>query len=127
VTVELPPPVAPSQHEWAGSDVTFSALVGMTETARPGVTAGQWKSMTGLPDRTFYRHRKALMDEGAVVNLGTETEPRYAPNQFRLDDLIDDPPRPSPPIDPATGRAALGGRVRRIDPYDFLSPTGGEG
>jgi len=42
-----------------------------------GVSAGPWKAAAGVPDRTFYRHRKALLDHKLVRNLGSDKQPKY--------------------------------------------------
>lgn len=55
---------------------TLEALAGIEVPG--GVPTGAWKAATGTTDRTFYRHRKALLDHKLVKNLGTEKQPRYA-------------------------------------------------
>lgn len=42
-----------------------------------GVSAVAWKASAGVPDRTFYRHRKTLLDHQMVVNLGSDKQPKY--------------------------------------------------
>lgn len=54
---------------------TLEALAGIEVPG--GVAAGPWKAAAGFPDRTFYRHRKTLLDHKMVKNLGSEKQPRY--------------------------------------------------
>jgi len=46
-----------------------------------GVSASAWKASAGVPDRTFYRHRKTLLDHQLAVNLGSEKQPKYVVSQ----------------------------------------------
>lgn len=54
---------------------TLEALAGIEVPG--GVAAGPWKAAAGCPERTFYRHRKTLLDHKLVKNLGSEKQPRY--------------------------------------------------
>jgi hypothetical protein len=42
-----------------------------------GVSAKVWQMAVTAPERTFYRHRKALLAHGLVSNVGSEKMPRY--------------------------------------------------
>lgn len=42
-----------------------------------GVSTTAWKASAGVPDRTFYRHRKTLIDHQLVSNLGSDKQPKY--------------------------------------------------
>lgn len=65
---ELPPGVA----------LTLGAL-GEVDV-EGGVPTGVWRSAAGdIPERSFYRHRKALLDREIVINVGTDARPRYRP------------------------------------------------
>lgn len=46
-----------------------------------GVAAGAWKASAELAERTFYRHRKYLLDAEMVTNEGTDSTPRYRPTK----------------------------------------------
>lgn len=54
---------------------TLEALAGIEVPG--GVAAGPWKAAANVPERTFYRHRKALLDHQLVQNIGTDKQPRY--------------------------------------------------
>jgi len=55
-------------------------LAALVEIAVPdGVPTNAWKDQTGLPDSTFYRARKYLVDRSQVRNIGTGARPRYVP------------------------------------------------
>lgn len=44
-----------------------------------GVSSSTWqKACDDVPERSFYRWRKRLLELGEVLNLGTDTSPRYA-------------------------------------------------
>lgn len=45
-----------------------------------GVPTTTWKEHTGLPESTFYRARKHLVERFQVRNIGTPGRPRYVPN-----------------------------------------------
>lgn len=45
-----------------------------------GVSATAWRSSTDKTERTFYRHRAGLLEQGLVVNVGTDQSPRYRPS-----------------------------------------------
>lgn len=62
---ELPAPVAE----------TLAALVEID--VPEGLAATAWKAAADKPDRTFYRHRAGLLEQGLVVNVGTDKTPRY--------------------------------------------------
>jgi hypothetical protein len=42
-----------------------------------GVSAKEWRLASEMPERTFYDHRRLLLDCGQVRNLGTNKQPRY--------------------------------------------------
>lgn len=44
-----------------------------------GVSSSVWlKACDGVPERSFYRLRSKLLESGEIVNVGTESQPRYA-------------------------------------------------
>jgi len=43
-----------------------------------GVPSSVWLKSVDVPERTFYRHRKGLLDQGLVLNVGTDKQPRYS-------------------------------------------------
>jgi len=44
-----------------------------------GMSPSAWQKSADVAERTFYRHRKNLVDAGLVVNVGTEKTPKYRP------------------------------------------------
>lgn len=44
-----------------------------------GMSPTAWHKSADVPERTFYRHRKNLVDAGLVVNVGTDKTPKYRP------------------------------------------------
>jgi hypothetical protein len=44
-----------------------------------GLSSGQLITVSGIPDSTYYRTLKALVDRGLARNVGTEKRPRYLP------------------------------------------------
>ncbi len=44
-----------------------------------GVSATAWEESATAGKRTFFRHRKGLVEQGLVVNVGTDKTPRYRP------------------------------------------------
>ncbi len=55
-----------------------ATLVALEQIDVPGgVPASAWLKSVDVPERTFYRHRKGLLDQGLVINVGTEKQPRY--------------------------------------------------
>ncbi len=66
-----------------GDDLTAAAFdtlkalrdIDVTE----GVSATAWRAAADATERTFYRHRSGLLQHGHVVNIGTDTRPRYRP------------------------------------------------
>lgn len=62
----------------AAATATLDALVAVDVPG--GVSANVWRLSAGLPERTFYRHRKGLLDQGHVINIGTDGQPRYRPS-----------------------------------------------
>ena len=42
-----------------------------------GVSATAWRVAVDVAERTFYRHRSALLKHGLVSNVGTDKTPRY--------------------------------------------------
>jgi hypothetical protein len=52
-----------------------------------GASTSAWRLASGLTERTFYRHRKVLLDAGQVVNVGSEARPRYRPVAEQEDEL----------------------------------------
>jgi hypothetical protein len=56
-------------------------MVALEEIATAdGVPTTAWKDHTGLPESTFYRARKHLVERFQVRNIGTAGRPRYVPN-----------------------------------------------
>ena len=54
------------------------ALIALGECAPPeGLSASAWREVADLPESTFYRARKLLIDRGQVTNIGTPKMPRY--------------------------------------------------
>jgi hypothetical protein len=45
-----------------------------------GLTSNELLEITGLPKTTFYRVRKVLIEQGEMLNVGTELRPRFVPN-----------------------------------------------
>ena len=44
-----------------------------------GVSSSVWlKACDGVPERSFYRLRSKLLESGEIVNVGTDSQPRYA-------------------------------------------------
>jgi hypothetical protein len=54
---------------------TLQALVEVDVAG--GVSAKVWEAAAEKAERTFYRHRTDLLNQGLVVNVGTEKAPRY--------------------------------------------------
>ena len=44
-----------------------------------GVSTKVWKSAVEVPEPTFYRHRRRLLEVGLVKNLGSDRQPLYVP------------------------------------------------
>lgn len=42
-----------------------------------GAADGAWKEAAGLPPRTYYNHRRSLIDAGLVENIGSGRQPLY--------------------------------------------------
>lgn len=61
----------------AGAAATLAAL--MAVDVPGGVSPKVWRISAGIPERTFFRHRKGLLDDGQVVNIGSDAQPRYRP------------------------------------------------
>lgn len=59
----------------------FDTLEALREIDVPGgVSPAVWlKSLDGIAERTFYRHRKGLLEHGHIVNIGTDKQPKYRP------------------------------------------------
>ena len=66
---ELPPGVA----------ATLDALRAIEVPG--GITASAWRVTVDVSEKTFYRHRSALVAHGMVENVGTEKTPRYLVKQ----------------------------------------------
>jgi hypothetical protein len=63
------------------SETTLESLEALSKIEVPGgVSTSAWKAAAGFPDRTFYRHRKTLLDHKLVKNLGSEKQPKYVVN-----------------------------------------------
>lgn len=60
-----------------GATATLDALVAVDVPG--GVSTNVWRLAAACAERTFYRHRSGLLDQGHVVNVGTEAQPRYRP------------------------------------------------
>lgn len=59
---------------------TFDVLKEMSGTDdEQGIASGQWQRAVGVAERTFYNHRKRLLERGFVENIGTAKQPRYRP------------------------------------------------
>jgi hypothetical protein len=60
------------------SDGLASTLHALVDVDLPGgVSAKVWGTAAEKAERTFYRHRTDLLNQGLVVNVGTEKAPRY--------------------------------------------------
>lgn len=58
----------------------YASYVALTEVAVPGgVSTSVWEESAACSRATFFRHRKRLLDVELVVNVGSETAPRYVP------------------------------------------------
>lgn len=69
----------------AGDDLPAAALDTLTvlrEIDVPGgVSTATWqRAAEGISERTFYRHRAGLLSHGQVVNVGSDKQPKYRPN-----------------------------------------------
>jgi hypothetical protein len=54
------------------------AVSALSESVTPeGLSATTWREVSELPERTFCRARKYLLDRGMVRNIGTDKQPRY--------------------------------------------------
>lgn len=42
-----------------------------------GIASGAWQEAAEMPRTSFYRHRADLIRSGAVLNIGTDHQPRY--------------------------------------------------
>jgi hypothetical protein len=42
-----------------------------------GVSGSAWQLASPATERTFYRHRKVLVEHGLVTNIGSDKQPRY--------------------------------------------------
>jgi hypothetical protein len=58
---------------------TLDVLRGMY--CETGVAVTTWLAATGKPVRTFYDHRRLLIEHDMVRNIGTKKMPRYQPIQ----------------------------------------------
>jgi hypothetical protein len=61
-------------------DAAMATLNALVEIDTPeGSTSSAWRSAAEVAERTFYRHRAELLRHGFVLNIGSETRPRYRP------------------------------------------------
>ncbi|MFA7265760.1 MAG: bifunctional DNA primase/polymerase [Candidatus Nanopelagicales bacterium] len=59
-------------------DSVLRLLIVLSEIVVDGGTpATQWFASAGIAERSFYRHRKTLIDLGYIHNVGSERLPRY--------------------------------------------------
>lgn len=71
-------PKPPSPHELpAGAAATLEALRQVDVPG--GISSTAWQAATDANERTYYRHRSGLIEQGLVVNVGTDKTPRYRP------------------------------------------------
>lgn len=61
----------------AGVAATLAALESIDIPG--GASVNIWRQTAEVPERSFYRYRKGLLEQGRVVNVGTESRPRYRP------------------------------------------------
>lgn len=64
-------------HLPAGVTETLDALKSIDVPG--GVPSSAWKASANTSDRQYYRHRSGLIEQGLVVNIGTDSTPRYRP------------------------------------------------
>lgn len=64
----------------AGALATLAAL--RTIQIPGGITATIWAESSPCERRTFYDHRRRLLDAGAVCNIGTPKAPRYVTSDY---------------------------------------------
>jgi AAA domain len=76
VVIDRAQPLDPDDLS-AGVAATLDALVAVD--VPEGVPASVWKGAVDAPERSFYRHRKGLIEQGLVANVGTDARPRYRP------------------------------------------------
>ena len=54
------------------------ALLALAECAPPeGLSASAWREVADMPESSFYRVRKWLIDNHKIANIGTPRMPRY--------------------------------------------------
>jgi hypothetical protein len=69
-------PASPDpSHLPSGVAETLEALAAIDVPG--GVSATAWRNSGVAAERTFYRHRHGLLEQGLVVNVGTDASPRY--------------------------------------------------
>lgn len=70
--------VAGSEGQPRHSAAILDALV--ASSVPGGLSASVWqKACDGVPERSFYRTRSWLLDNGQVLNVGSDKQPRYVP------------------------------------------------
>ena len=64
------------------NDTALSALIELRDAAtEEGLSSTRWSDCAGQPDRTFHRSKKALVDAGLVINIGTARQTRWVPTE----------------------------------------------
>lgn len=86
VAVDRPGPMDPEDLP-AGVAQTLEALYNVAIPG--GVSTNVWKLAAAVPERSFYRHRKGLLDQGLVLNVGSDLQPRYLPTTDGRGSVID--------------------------------------
>lgn len=60
----------------------FDTLDALRDIDVPGgVSPTTWQKAVDVSERTFYRHRAGLLQHSHIVNVGTEKQPKYRPNE----------------------------------------------
>jgi hypothetical protein len=62
------------------SSSTIAVMEALVEVDTGGTSNSVWRDMAaerGIPERTYYRAVKWLVDNGEVVNVGSPKMPRY--------------------------------------------------
>ena len=62
------------------TSTAVEALEALSDSATSeGLSATSWRDVCEMPASTFFRVRKLLVDQGRVINVGTDRTPRYVP------------------------------------------------
>lgn len=59
-------------------DSLRTTLIALAEVdTSAGTSTSVWQKSSGIEERTFYRHRKRLLELGLIANVNTDKQPKY--------------------------------------------------